>query len=95
MVARWRKNRTRAAMTCLNPEGFQAVVDGMEGEGEQVHGGEGFGQVFLSMAEVVFEVVAVVFQHVEAFVLDLPSGAGAGDLDPLVPNQIQSIIEVC
>jgi hypothetical protein len=33
------------------------------------------------MPEVVLEMIAVVFQYVEAFILDLPTGAGAsGDL---------------
>ena len=43
----------------------------MEGKGQEVHGGEHHGEVFLAMAEVVFEVVAVVFEDVEALVLDL------------------------
>ena len=31
------------------------------------------------MAEIVFELVAVIFHHVEAFVLDLPACPAAGD----------------
>jgi hypothetical protein len=31
------------------------------------------------MAEIVFELVAVIFHHVEAFVLDLPVFPAAGD----------------
>ena len=34
-------------------------------------------RVFLAVAEVVFEVVAVGFEDVESLVLDLPSGAAA------------------
>ena len=53
----------------------------MPGEGEQVERGERHGQIALAMPEVVFELVAVVFQDVEAFVLDLPPCAAAdGDL---------------
>jgi hypothetical protein len=37
----------------LLPKRLQAVARGVEGEGQQVHGREGPGQVFLSMAEVV------------------------------------------
>jgi len=43
------------------------------GEGEEVEGGERHGEMGLAMPEVVLELVAVVFQDVEAFVLDLPS----------------------
>src|SRR4051794_4716878 len=50
----------------------------MECEGEQVHGSEHHGKVLLAVAEVVLEVVAVGLEAVEAFVLDLPSGPGAG-----------------
>ncbi len=62
----------------LGPLGFQAVAYGVEGEGEQVQGGEGFGQMLFSVAEVVFQTVAVVFERVEAFIFDLPPGSGAG-----------------
>src|SRR3954469_19379424 len=62
----------------LGPELFEAVADRMECEGEQVHGGEHHGEVLLTVAEVVLEVVAVALEDVEAFVLDLPSGPGAG-----------------
>jgi hypothetical protein len=37
----------------LLPEGFDAVACSMEGEGQQVHGGEGSGQIFLSVPEVM------------------------------------------
>ena len=50
----------------------------MPGEGEHVERGERHGQIILAMPEVVFELVAVVFQDVEAFVLDLPPRAAAG-----------------
>src|SRR5665213_2933321 len=75
----------------LFPEGFQAVTCGMEGEGQQVHGREHPGQVFVSMPEVVRQVVAVVFQHVEALVFDLPTGPRAGcDLNHVVPGKRQT-----
>ncbi len=50
----------------------------MPGEGEHVEGGERHGQICLAMSEVVLKLVAVVFQDVEAFVLDLPPRAAAG-----------------
>jgi len=34
--------------------------------------------MLFAMPEVVFQMLAVVLQHVEALVLDLPAGAGAG-----------------
>jgi hypothetical protein len=43
----------------------------MHREGEQVHGGEHHGEVLLAVPEVVFKVVAVGLEDVEAFVLDL------------------------
>jgi hypothetical protein len=38
---------------------FEAVADGMDGEGQQVHRGEHHGEVLFAVAEVVLEVVAV------------------------------------
>ena len=59
----------------------QEVENRVPGEGEQVERGERHGQIVLAMPEVVFKLVAVVFQDVEAFVLDLPPCAAAnGDL---------------
>ena len=46
----------------LLPKRLQAVACGVEGEGQQVHGRERPGQVFLSMAEVVGQVIAVILQ---------------------------------
>ena len=42
----------------LLPKRLQAVAGGVENEGQQVHGRERPGQVFLSMAEVVGQVIA-------------------------------------
>src|SRR5215213_2279630 len=47
----------------LGPELFEAVADRMECEGEQVHGGEHHGEVLLTVAEVVLEVVAVALER--------------------------------
>ncbi|MGC8535792.1 MAG: hypothetical protein ACP5QR_09715, partial [Rhizomicrobium sp.] len=53
----------------------------MKGEGQQVHGGEHHGKVLFAVPEIMFEVVAVIFQDVEGLILDFPSGSGAvGDL---------------
>jgi len=65
----------------FSPGRLVKVENRVPGEGEQVERGERHGQIALAMAEVVFKLVAVVFQDVEAFVLDLPPGAAAdGDL---------------
>ncbi|MFP5250639.1 MAG: hypothetical protein ACLGP3_12520 [Acidobacteriota bacterium] len=62
----------------LLPEGFQAVQDGVEGEGQQVERGKGGSQMLLAVSEVVGQVAAVLLQHIEAFVLDLPTSSGTG-----------------
>ena len=61
------------------PGRFEQVEHGMPGEGEQIEGRQRHREKPLAMAEIVFEFVAVVFQNVEALVLDLPSRAAAGD----------------
>lgn len=50
----------------------------MEGESEQVQGHEHGGKIGFPVPEVVFEIVAVILQDIEALVLDFPSGAAAG-----------------
>ncbi len=45
--------------SCVDPELFEAVADGVDGKRQQVEGGEQHGEVLLAVAEVVFEVVAV------------------------------------
>ena len=50
----------------------------MEGEGGEVEDGEDRGQMMLAVAEIVLEVVALGFQGIEAFVLDLPACPAAG-----------------
>src|SRR5271170_2950420 len=67
------------ACSCLvEPKVIGEFGDGVEGEGQQVEGGEDGGQVLLAVAEIVFEVIALVFQGIEAFVLDLPACPAAG-----------------
>lgn len=50
----------------------------MYGEGQKVHGSEQHGEVLLAVAEVVLEMIAVVFEDVEALVFDFPARPGAG-----------------
>src|SRR4029453_3779564 len=57
----------------LAPEIFGQIADGMEGESEQVQGDEHGGKIDFPMPEVVFEMVAVVLQDVEAFVPAFPA----------------------
>lgn len=62
----------------VDPELFETIADRVTGEGQEVHGGEHHGEVLLAVAEIVFEVVAVVLENVDAFVLNLPSQPGTG-----------------
>jgi hypothetical protein len=55
----------------------------VEGEGQQVHSREHSSQVFVAVREVVGQVIAIIFQHVEGFVLDLRAGQGRGRRSPL------------
>ena len=50
----------------------------MEGESEQVQGHEHGREVVFPVAEIVLEIVAVVLQDIEAFVLDLPARPATG-----------------
>jgi hypothetical protein len=50
----------------------------MDGESQQVHGRKDPGQVLLAMSEVAGQVMAIVFQHIEALILDLPTSSRAG-----------------
>src|SRR5208283_4775045 len=49
------------------------------GKGEQIEGRQHHREKPLAVAEIVLEFVAVIFQNVEALVLDLPARATAGD----------------
>ena len=51
----------------------------MDKKGQQVEQEEGHRQVVLSMAEVVFDMVALVFKGIETFVFHFPSGTAAFD----------------
>ncbi len=62
-----------------SPGRLQEIEQRVPGESEQVERGERHGQKILAVAEVVLEFVAVVLEYVEAFVLDLPPRATAGD----------------
>ena len=52
--------------------------DCVDGEGQKIEGGEQHGEVLFAVAEIMFEMIAVVFQDVEALVLDFPARPGAG-----------------
>ena len=60
-------------------EGFGEFAHRVQCEGEQVEEDEHIGESLLAVAEDVFEVVAVLLEHVEGPGPDLPSGAGAVD----------------
>ena len=62
----------------LAPEIFGQIADGMEGESQKVQGHEHGGKIGFPVPEVVFEIVSVILQDVEALVLDFPRGAPTG-----------------
>jgi hypothetical protein len=62
----------------LQPKIVGEFGNGVEGERQQVEGGEDGRQVLLSVAEIVLEVITLGFQGVEAFVLDLPARPATG-----------------
>ena len=51
----------------------------MDIKGQQVEHKEDKRQILLSVAEVVFEVIALVFERVEGFVFDFPTRPSAFD----------------
>src|SRR5260370_40570429 len=55
------------------PGRFEQFERGVPGEGEEVQARQHHRQESLAMAEIVFELVAGIFHHVEAFLLDLPT----------------------
>ena len=65
------------ALAGADPQLLDGIADGVEGKGQQVHGGEHHGVVLFAGPEIVFEVVAVVFQDIEGLVPSFPSGSGA------------------
>ena len=70
--------RDPSLLTRQTPSLHGDVADGMEGESQKVQRHEHGGKILLAVPEVVFEIVAVVLQDVEAFVLDLPAGPATG-----------------
>jgi hypothetical protein len=81
MVARWAKKLVglAAASRAGYPGRLQQFEHRVPGEGEEVQACQHHRQKSLAMAEIVFERVAVIFHHVEAFVLDLSARPAAGD----------------
>ena len=71
----WAKKLVRlaAASRAACQGRLQQVEDGMPGEGEQIEGGERHGEKLLAVPEIMFELIAVVFENVEALVLNFPS----------------------
>ena len=61
------------------PGWFEQFEHSVPGEGEQIEGRQRHREKPLAMAEIVLEFVAVVFQYVEALVLDFPARSAASD----------------
>jgi hypothetical protein len=49
----------------LEPKVIGEFSDGVEGEGQQVEGGEDVGEGLLAVAEIVLEVIALGFQGIK------------------------------
>src|SRR3954467_6602667 len=74
----------------LAPEIFDQITDDMEGESQKVQGHEHGGKIDFLVPEVVFEMVAVVLQDVEAFILDFPAHpATGGEVDHRVGRDVE------
>ncbi|MBY6243612.1 hypothetical protein [Methylosinus sp. Sm6] len=77
-LERWEKQDAAVGLAGFHPQRLETIADGVHGEGQEVHGREQHGEVLLAMAEIMLEMVAVVFENIEAFVLDLPPRPRAG-----------------
>ena len=74
-----------------DPQFLGDVAGGVKCEGEEVQGCEDHGEMLLAMTEIMFEVISVVFQDVESFVLDFPPRPGAGgDLGDIFAADVQA-----
>src|SRR3954447_6243880 len=72
------------------PQIFGEIADGMESESQKVQGDEHGGKIVFAVAEIVLEIVSVVLQDVEAFVLDLPAcPATGGEVDHRVGTDVE------
>jgi hypothetical protein len=61
------------------PGWLEEIEHRMPGEGEKVESSQDHGQELFAMAKIVLECIAVIFHHIEAFILNFPSGAATGD----------------
>jgi len=75
----------------------------MNKKGQQIEQEEGHGQVVLAVAEVVFDVIALVFKGIKALIFNFPAGTAAfdqidhvvfGDLDIGDPTVVVSALVV-
>ena len=77
------------------PKFADQVTYGMEAECDQVHGQQQVGQSVLAVAEIMFHVIAVVFQYVERLVLNLPTRSCAvGQCRDVVPGGFDGCDEI-
>src|SRR6202162_6278605 len=61
------------------PGWLEEIEHRMPGEGQKVESSQDHGEELFAMAEIVLERIAVIFHHVEALILNFPSGAATGD----------------
>lgn len=57
---------------------FEAIANGMDHEGQQIHGREHYGEVLFAVTKLRLKTIVVGFEGIEACVFDLPSDSGTG-----------------
>lgn len=70
-----------------SPRANIQLTTGMTGKGQQVQNGQHSRKVPLSVAEVLFQVIALGFQHIECLVLDFPPHLPQAAIRTTLPQQ--------
>ena len=50
------------------------VQSSVNEKGEQIQGEQGVGEMLITVAKVMFQMVALIFEYIDIFILDLPAG---------------------
>jgi hypothetical protein len=69
--------------TALLPQLFHAVAHRMKGKRQQIQQHKQLRQMLFAMPEVMFQMIAMILQYVEALVFDLPAGGRARAQAPI------------
>ena len=79
-ACRERPNR-RLSFGCIRRSDrtfLDAIAGRVDGEGQEVEGGEGHVEMLFAVTEIVFEIITIILQDFEGFVLDYPPCSSAG-----------------